>query len=94
MAQLTGSRNPPRWLPWLDDEQQELRVINYAINTTILGVVSAAAVAQIVTVDSDLWRGWHLYEIVRRIPTSNWDMYQAALAEHPVLTKVGGTVEK
>jgi hypothetical protein len=81
-------RKPPRWLKSLvDTEEDETRVINYAVNFSLVVGTGVFFGFKFFALDADLWRGWTLAEILATVPRDNWSLYEASLASHPVISK-------
>lgn len=57
--------------------------------TKVLSVATVLGLAayRFFSVDADLSRGWTAYEIMQRVLPDNWNEYESALREDPVLTK-------
>ncbi|KAF8370119.1 hypothetical protein HHK36_031846 [Tetracentron sinense] len=64
------------------------RLIDRAINATIVLAAGSFAITKLLTIDRDYWHGWTLYEIVRYAPLHNWTAYEEALKTNPVLAKM------
>lgn len=60
---------------------------NAIFNTAVIVLVALAVLNQVVTIDSNIMRGWSLEEMAFRIPVDNWNSYSAVLASSPVETK-------
>ena len=80
-------RKPPRWLKNLDSEEDEARVLNYAINLALVGGTGILFGYKFFAIDADLWRGWTLTEILSAAFRDNWSFYESSLASHPVVSK-------
>ena len=50
-------------------------------------LLGSIAFAFFVTVDGERWRGWTVWEILSRIPISNWERYCRNVVERPLITK-------
>jgi protein Mpv17 len=50
-------------------------------------IVLGLAAYRFFSVDADLSRGWTAFEIVQRLLPDNWNEYESAIAEDPVVTK-------
>ncbi|WOL07710.1 hypothetical protein Cni_G16457 [Canna indica] len=59
-----------------------------AINAAIVLAAGTFAITKLLTIDSDYWHGWTLYEILRYAPLHNWTAYEEALKTNPVLAKM------
>ncbi|KAH1103794.1 hypothetical protein AAZX31_13G262900 [Glycine max] len=64
------------------------KLIDRTINATIVLAAGTFAVTKLLTIDSDYWHGWTLYEILRYAPQHNWSAYEEALKTNPVLAKM------
>ncbi|XAR56574.1 hypothetical protein NMG60_11037115 [Bertholletia excelsa] len=64
------------------------KLIDRAINATIVLAAGSFAITKLLTIDQDYWHGWTLYEILRYAPQHNWSAYEAALETNPVLAKM------
>ncbi|XP_057963993.1 uncharacterized protein LOC131155080 isoform X2 [Malania oleifera] len=64
------------------------KLVDKAINATIVLAAGSFAITKLVTIDSDFWHGWTLYEILRYAPQHNWSAYEEALKANPVLAKM------
>ncbi|KAL6553445.1 hypothetical protein OROGR_007287 [Orobanche gracilis] len=64
------------------------RLIDKAINATIVLAAGSFAITKLLTIDRDYWHGWTLYEILRYAPQHNWSAYEEALKTNPVLAKM------
>ncbi|KAK3037903.1 hypothetical protein RJ639_031794, partial [Escallonia herrerae] len=64
------------------------KLVDRAINGTIVLAAGSFAVTKLLTIDQDYWHGWTLYEIVRYAPQHNWSAYEEALRTNPVLAKM------
>ncbi|OIT01817.1 PREDICTED: uncharacterized protein LOC109226682 [Nicotiana attenuata] len=71
----------------LEQEDME-RVIDRAINATIVLAAGSFAITKLLTIDHDYWHGWTVYEIFRYAPQHNWIAYEEALKRNPVLAKM------
>ncbi|XP_009594216.1 uncharacterized protein [Nicotiana tomentosiformis] len=70
-------------------EQEDMdRVIDRAINATIVLAAGSFAITKLLTIDHDYWHGWTIYEILRYAPQHNWIAYEEALKRNPVLAKM------
>lgn len=70
-------------------EQEDMdRVIDRAINATIVLAAGSFAITKLLTIDHDYWHGWTVYEILRYAPQHNWIAYEEALKRNPVLAKM------
>ena len=67
---------------YLSDEK-----IRKFVNSTIVSLCFAYIIIELLTVDSGIWRGWTLSEILIRLPYDNWQEYEGGLSEFPILTK-------
>ncbi|KAJ1623708.1 hypothetical protein T492DRAFT_599364 [Pavlovales sp. CCMP2436] len=50
-------------------------------------IVLGLAAYRFFSVDADLSRGWTAFEILQRLLPDNWNEYESAIAEDPVVTK-------
>ncbi|KAI4322904.1 hypothetical protein L6164_022554 [Bauhinia variegata] len=64
------------------------KLIDRTINATIVLAAGIFAITKLLTIDSDYWHGWTLYEILRYAPQHNWSAYEEALETNPVLAKM------
>ena len=80
-------RKPPRWLKNLETEEDETRVINYAINLSLVLGTGILFGFKFFAIDADIWRGWTLTEILSAVPRDNWSFYESSLASHPLISK-------
>ncbi|XP_026663275.2 uncharacterized protein LOC103714610 isoform X2 [Phoenix dactylifera] len=64
------------------------RLVDRAINAAIVLAAGTYAITKLLTIDSDYWQGWTLYEILRYAPQHNWTAYEEALKTNPVLAKM------
>ncbi|KAL2926385.1 Peroxisomal membrane protein 2 [Bienertia sinuspersici] len=64
------------------------KLIDRAINATIVLVAGTFAITKLVTIDHDYWHGWTIYEILRYAPIHNWNAYEEILKTNPVLVKM------
>ncbi|CAJ1956965.1 unnamed protein product [Sphenostylis stenocarpa] len=71
-----------------EGEEDVEKLIDRTINATIVLAAGAFAITKLLTIDSDYWHGWTLYEIVRYAPQHNWSAYEEALKTNPVLAKM------
>ncbi|RWR90719.1 Peroxisomal membrane protein 2 [Cinnamomum micranthum f. kanehirae] len=70
-------------------EEEDLeKLIDRAINATIVLAAGTFAITKLLTIDRDYWHGWTLYEILRYAPQHNWSAYEEALKTNPVLAKM------
>ena len=86
-ADLETYRKPPRWLKNLDSEEDETRVLNYAINLSLVLGTGVLFGIKFFAIDADIWRGWTITEILSAVPRDNWSFYEASLASHPIVSK-------
>lgn len=66
----------------------QYKMVDRVINASIVLAAGTFAVSKMLTVDSDYWHGWTLYEILRYAPLHNWTAYEDALKTNPVLAKM------
>ncbi|ESW21613.1 hypothetical protein PHAVU_005G085000 [Phaseolus vulgaris] len=71
-----------------ESEEDVEKLIDRTINATIVLAAGAFAITKLLTIDSDYWHGWTLYEILRYAPQHNWSAYEEALKTNPVLAKM------
>lgn len=71
-----------------DEDIDEIKLIDRAINATIVLAAGTFAITKLLTIDHDYWHGWTLYEIVRYAPQHNWSAYEEALRQNPILAKM------
>ncbi|XP_020597819.1 uncharacterized protein LOC110037501 [Phalaenopsis equestris] len=64
------------------------KVVDRVINASIVLAAGSFAITKMLTVDSDYWHGWTIYEILRYAPLHNWAAYEDALKTNPVLAKM------
>eukprot|EP00968_Pinguiococcus_pyrenoidosus_P028556 scaffold7946_cov267-Pinguiococcus_pyrenoidosus.AAC.2 len=57
------------------------------INAGCIAAVLGLALSKFVLVDSELWRGWTLQEVLLRIPIDNWNEYTSVLHDRPIFVK-------
>ncbi|KAJ8532392.1 hypothetical protein K7X08_012315 [Anisodus acutangulus] len=69
-------------------EEDMERLIDRAINATIVLAAGSFAITKLLTIDHDYWHGWTLFEILRYAPQHNWVAYEEALKRNPVLAKM------
>ncbi|KAK2993002.1 hypothetical protein RJ640_004514, partial [Escallonia rubra] len=72
----------------LKSSEDFYKLVDRAINGTIVLAAGSFAVTKLLTIDQDYWHGWTLYEIVRYAPQHNWIAYEEALRTNPVLAKM------
>ncbi|XP_010268765.1 PREDICTED: uncharacterized protein LOC104605628 [Nelumbo nucifera] len=70
------------------EEEDIDKLIDRAINATIVLAAGTFAITKLLTIDHDYWHGWTLYEILRYAPQHNWSAYEEALKTNPVLAKM------
>ncbi|XP_059444367.1 uncharacterized protein LOC132176238 [Corylus avellana] len=70
-----------------ENEEME-RLFDRTINATIVLAAGSFAITKLLTIDSDYWHGWTLFEILRYAPQHNWTAYEEALKTNPVLAKM------
>uniref|UniRef100_A0A7N0SXX6 Peroxisomal membrane protein 2 n=1 Tax=Kalanchoe fedtschenkoi TaxID=63787 RepID=A0A7N0SXX6_KALFE len=70
------------------DQEDVMRLIDRSINATIVLAAGSFAITKLLTIDSDYWHGWTIYEILRYAPQHNWVAYEEALKTNPVLAKM------
>ncbi|KAK7401848.1 hypothetical protein VNO78_13664 [Psophocarpus tetragonolobus] len=70
------------------ESESMAKLIDRTINATIVLAAGTFAVTKLLTIDSDYWHGWTLYEILRYAPQHNWSAYEEALKTNPVLAKM------
>ncbi|KAL2331471.1 hypothetical protein Fmac_019052 [Flemingia macrophylla] len=71
-----------------ESEEDMEKLIDRTINATIVLTAGTLAVTKLLTIDSDYWHGWTLFEILRYAPQHNWSAYEEALKTNPVLAKM------
>lgn len=64
------------------------KVVDRAINATILLAAGTFALTKLLTIDHDYWHGWTVYEILRYAPQHNWSAYEELLKTNPVFAKM------
>ncbi|KAI9093356.1 hypothetical protein K1719_027370 [Acacia pycnantha] len=69
-------------------EEEMERLIDRTINATIVLAAGSFAITKLLTIDSDYWHGWTLFEILRYAPQHNWSAYEEALKANPVFAKM------
>ncbi|KAL6975382.1 hypothetical protein U1Q18_024177 [Sarracenia purpurea var. burkii] len=69
-------------------EENAEKLIDRAINATMVLTAGTFAITKLLTIDHDYWHGWTLYEILRYAPQHNWIAYEEALKTNPVLAKM------
>jgi len=62
------------------------KVPKVLINSGIVTLFLGSIIAEMATVDTDIWRGWTLWEIISYLPRDNWLYYQESLRVQPLLT--------
>ncbi|KAG6519047.1 uncharacterized protein LOC121967265 [Zingiber officinale] len=72
----------------LQDEEDVEKSVDRAINAAIVLAAGTFAITKLLTIDSDYWHGWTLYEILRYVPQHNWAAYEQSLKTNPVLAKM------
>ncbi|OVA13201.1 Mpv17/PMP22 [Macleaya cordata] len=72
----------------VNEEEDFEKLIDRSINATIVLAAGTFAITKLLTIDSDYWHGWTLYEIIRYAPQHNWTAYEEALKTNPVLAKM------
>ncbi|CAL5390680.1 unnamed protein product [Camellia sinensis] len=70
------------------EEEDFEKLIDRAINGTIVLAAGTYAISKLLTIDHDYWHGWTLFEILRYAPQHNWSAYVEALKTNPVLAKM------
>ncbi|KAA8523854.1 hypothetical protein F0562_010277 [Nyssa sinensis] len=70
------------------EEEDIERLIDRAINASIVLAAGTYAITKLLTIDRDYWHGWTVYEILRYAPQHNWSAYEEALKTNPVLAKM------
>ncbi|KAJ6827323.1 protein SYM1-like [Iris pallida] len=63
-------------------------MVDRAINASIVLAAGTFAITKLLTIDSDYWHGWTIYEILKYAPLHNWAAYEEALKTNPVLAKM------
>ncbi|KAJ8443450.1 hypothetical protein Cgig2_026237 [Carnegiea gigantea] len=72
-----------------DGKEEDLdKLIDRAINATIVLAAGAFTITKLLTVDHDYWHGWTIYEILRYAPQHNWIAYEETLKTNPVFAKM------
>ncbi|MCD9642053.1 hypothetical protein HAX54_028649 [Datura stramonium] len=71
-----------------NEEEGMERLIDRAINASIVLAAGSFAITKLLTIDHDYWHGWTLFEILRYAPQHNWVAYEEALKRNPVLAKM------
>lgn len=74
--------SPPVTGGWMDTT-----ALNTLLNLGALVVLIVGAASTLLTVDSDISRGWTLHELLTRLPGDNWASYSTFLSAKPILTK-------
>ncbi|KAJ8567877.1 hypothetical protein K7X08_020599 [Anisodus acutangulus] len=69
-------------------EEDIEKLIDRAINATLVLAAGSFAITKLLTIDHDYWHGWTLFEILRYAPQHNWVAYEEALKRNPVLAKM------
>ncbi|CAL9758105.1 unnamed protein product [Musa acuminata subsp. burmannicoides] len=69
-------------------EEDMNKLVDRAINAAIVLAAGTFAITKLLTIDSEYWHGWTLYEILRYAPQHNWTAYEEALKTNPVLAKM------
>ncbi|KAK1324409.1 hypothetical protein QJS10_CPA01g02317 [Acorus calamus] len=89
VADVNGILSSPSSSPGSPDGKDEMeRLVDRAINATIVLTTGTFAITKLLTVDHDYWHGWTLFEILRYAPQHNWSAYEEALKTNPVLAKM------
>lgn len=81
-----GSSFPPPPLP--PPSPSTPQMVDRAINASIVLAAGTFAITKLLTIDSDYWHGWTIYEILKYAPLHNWAAYEEALKTNPVLAKM------
>lgn len=68
-------------------EERRKKTEKLVTNIGALLVAGSLAFAFFVTVDEERWRGWTVWEVLTRIPLSNWERYSRNVIERPLITK-------
>lgn len=71
-----------------EEKEDVEKLIDRAINATIVLAAGSFAITKLLTIDHDYWHGWTLFEILRYAPQHNWVAYEEALKRNPVLAKM------
>ncbi|XP_027340528.1 uncharacterized protein LOC113853976 [Abrus precatorius] len=71
-----------------ESEQNVEKLIDRTINAAIVLSAGSFAITKLITIDSDYWHGWTLFEILRYAPQHNWSAYEEALKTNPVFAKM------
>ncbi|KAF8370176.1 hypothetical protein HHK36_003738 [Tetracentron sinense] len=71
-----------------EEEENVYKLIDRAINATIVLAAGTFVITKLLTIDHDYWHGWTFYEILRYAPEHNWTAYEEALKANPVLAKM------
>ncbi|RDX72909.1 hypothetical protein CR513_47548 [Mucuna pruriens] len=90
LLSLEGFSSSPSSSALVGNESEEdmEKLIDRTINATIVLAAGTFAVTKLLTIDSDYWHGWTLFEILRYAPQHNWSAYEEALKTNPVLAKM------
>lgn len=64
------------------------KMADRAINASIVLAAGTFAITKSITIDSNYWHGWTIYEIIKYAPLHNWTAYEEALKTNPVLAKM------
>ncbi|GER56527.1 peroxisomal membrane 22 kDa family protein [Striga asiatica] len=70
------------------NQEKTGRLIDRAINATIVLAAGSFAITKLLTIDHEYWQGWTLFEILRYAPQHNWSAYEEALKTNPVFAKM------
>ncbi|XP_061359318.1 uncharacterized protein LOC133303420 isoform X2 [Gastrolobium bilobum] len=71
-----------------ESEENIEKLIDRTINATFVLAAGTFALTKLLTIDSDYWHGWTLFEILRYAPQHNWSAYEEALKTNPVFAKM------
>ncbi|KAK2369610.1 Peroxisomal membrane 22 kDa (Mpv17/PMP22) family protein [Trifolium repens] len=71
-----------------ENEESVEKLLDRSINASIVLAAGTFALTKLLTIDSDYWHGWTIYEIVRYAPLHNWLAYEEALKTNPVFAKM------
>ncbi|KAJ1402709.1 Mpv17/PMP22 [Sesbania bispinosa] len=71
-----------------ESEENMEKLVDRTINAAIVLAAGTFALTKLLTIDSDYWHGWTIYEILRYAPQHNWSAYEEALKTNPVFAKM------
>ncbi|GMP52870.1 hypothetical protein CsSME_00018537 [Camellia sinensis var. sinensis] len=87
-ASSSSSSSSSAGIEGKSEEEDFEKLIDRAINGTIVLAAGTYAISKLLTIDHHYWHGWTLFEILRYAPQHNWSAYVEALKTNPVLAKM------